>query len=283
MKLVDIRLILSIVLALGLVACASTPPLGGGGSPQPAAPTDSPVTIADQAVTAAPAEGAPDVAKPTASTEDGWEFGAEVYLWAASVGAKSKTGGDIDVSFRDLASNLNMGLMAVLGAQHGKWSITADLLYLDVETEADSRILPGRDLLDVELQGLVVTPTVGYSLIEDEGDSSLEVLAGVRYLDLKTTVKTPRRKATDSGAFWDGIVGVRGDLYLSEKWFIPYYADIGTGESDLTWQLLGGIGYKFGDIHAVLAYRYLSWDLGNGGALKDLNFSGPLLGIRFTF
>jgi hypothetical protein len=37
---------------------------------------------------------------------------------------------------------------------------------------------------------------------------------------------------------------------LNEHWYLPYYADIGTGDSDLTWQLFGGIGYMFnwGDI-----------------------------------
>ena len=27
---------------------------------------------------------------------------------------------------------------------------------------------------------------------------------------------------------------------------VPYYADLGAGDSDLTWQLFGGIGYRFG-------------------------------------
>jgi len=30
----------------------------------------------------------------------------------------------------------------------------------------------------------------------------------------------------------------------SRKWFVPYYLDVGTGESDLTWQAMGGIGYS---------------------------------------
>jgi hypothetical protein len=35
---------------------------------------------------------------------------------------------------------------------------------------------------------------------------------------------------------------VKGRFALDEHWFVPYYADLGTGESDLTWQIAGGIG-----------------------------------------
>ena len=31
----------------------------------------------------------------------------------------------------------------------------------------------------------------------------------------------------------------------NREWFVPYYADIGTGQSDFTWQAIGGIGYAF--------------------------------------
>ena len=61
------------------------------------------------------------------------------------------------------------------------------------------------------------------------------------------------------------------------------YLDIGTGESDLTWQALAGIGYRFKrfDVHAV--YRYLSWDFDDNPALDELDISGPAVGLRFLF
>jgi hypothetical protein len=47
---------------------------------------------------------------------------------------------------------------------------------------------------------------------------------------------------------------MRGYFMLGDNWYIPYYADIGTGGSDLTWQLFGAIGYRFswGDIRLVV-------------------------------
>jgi len=70
---------------------------------------------------------------------------------------------------------------------------------------------------------------------------------------------------------------------LNEHWYLPYYADIGTGDSDLTWQLFGGIGYMFnwGDIK--LGYRYLKYDQDDDKLLQDFTFDGFLLGVGFRF
>lgn len=45
----------------------------------------------------------------------------------------------------------------------------------------------------------------------------------------------------------DGIVGVKGRLALGSAsgWFVPHYADVGAGDSHLTWQAMAGIGYAF--------------------------------------
>jgi hypothetical protein len=106
-------------------------------------------------------------------------------------------------------------------------------------------------------------------------------------LDLKRTgdlLQTSRQaKVSDSENLWDGIVGIRGQFNLNDNWYVPYYADIGAGQSDRTWQVLAGIGYKFrwGDV--LLAYRHLEYDFDSGFLLKDLSVSGPALGARFHF
>ena len=45
---------------------------------------------------------------------------------------------------------------------------------------------------------------------------------------------------------WDGIVGAKGAFALGDKhkWVVPYYVDIGTGDSDVTWQAELGVGYR---------------------------------------
>jgi hypothetical protein len=43
------------------------------------------------------------------------------------------------------------------------------------------------------------------------------------------------------------LIGLCGKLAFSSdgQWFLPYYVDIGSGDSDLTWQAATGLGYGF--------------------------------------
>ncbi len=83
---------------------------------------------------------------------------------------------------------------------------------------------------------------------------------------------------------WDGIAGVKRRLNFGagREWFVPYYVDIGTGDSDLTWQAAAGFGYafKWGDV--VATYRYLDYEF-KSKAVESLNFSGPLIGVAFRW
>jgi hypothetical protein len=228
-----------------------------------------------------------------------WQYTADVYLFAAGIGGETSTGGDVDIGFDTLIRNLDMALMGGFGARKGKWSLMADVIYLDVSADNSGQLtIPlGRRGIDVatsssvEMKGWVVTPHVGYTLI-DTANGSLDAFAGVRYLYLKanlalTTVgpiTTRYDQIADSGTVWDGIVGVRGRVNLAPKWFVPYYADVGTGESKLTWQLFSGVGYRFKSFDAFVGYRYLDWKFKNGAPVfEDLNFSGPIVGVKFDF
>ena len=74
---------------------------------------------------------------------------------------------------------------------------------------------------------------------------------------------------------------------LSERFYLRGLADVGgfgVG-SDLTVQLLGGIGYQLTDHVAIeLAYRYLKEDYDGGPSFSfDAEMHGPLLGISVTW
>ena len=84
---------------------------------------------------------------------------------------------------------------------------------------------------------------------------------------------------------WDAIVGVKGRMALgaSREWIVPYYLDVGTGDSDLTWQGAIGLGYAFrwGDVVAM--YRYLDYDFKSGKKVEELTASGPMVGVTFRW
>jgi opacity protein-like surface antigen len=54
--------------------------------------------------------------------------------------------------------------------------------------------------------------------------------------------------------------------------------------SDLTYQIYGGIGYRFKEwFSAELGYRVLDVDYDDDGFVYDLTMHGPMAGFRFQF
>jgi hypothetical protein len=84
---------------------------------------------------------------------------------------------------------------------------------------------------------------------------------------------------------WDAVVGMKGRATLGagRHWYIPYYVDVGTGESDLTWQVMAGLAYSFDTIAVTGVWRYLDYDLGNSRPIESVDFNGPALGVTFRF
>jgi len=229
-----------------------------------------------------------------------WSYSATLYLWAAGIEGETAGGAEVDVGFDTLISNLNMAFMGAFEARRGQWSFGADLVYLNVGAN-DNGTVPLRrasgataDLdvaASVETRGRVLNLTGAYNLVDTE-KASLDVLAGARYLDLELDFSLAladpgqfgfARDFTASQTSWDGILGVKGRLKLDGPWHLPYYLDMGTGQSDFTWQAAGGVGYAFGQGDVSLLYRYASWEFGSGDALDNISFSGPLLAGTWRF
>ena len=229
-------------------------------------------------------------AAETGSDQDGWTFGGSAYLWAAGVKGTDAAGDEIDVSFSDTLEDLEGGLMGVIAAQRGKWTLLADIIYLSIHQETSSTAnfigIPLKIDVDVKLKGFISTLGVAYRIIDDDV-TSLDLMAGARYfrldLDLDADVGGTNTKSSDSEDLLDGIIGAQVTINLSEKWYLSCYADVGTGDSKLTWQVWPGVGYRFENVDVVAAYRHLAWDSDDGHTIDDLSFSGPVLGLTFRF
>ena len=129
----------------------------------------------------------------------------------------------------------------------------------------------------------------------------MDLIAGVRYLSLKTTTNwnlntdvtgpngnsiiLPRSGSVrKSGNLTTGIVGAKGRVKLGESdWFVPFYVDVGGGNSVTTWQAAAGIGhaFKWGDVR--LDYRYMSFDRNDDKLIQGLDMGGLALGVNFVF
>jgi hypothetical protein len=153
--------------------------------------------------------------------------------------------------------------------------------------------------VETSIEGEVLTLAGGYQIFRYPS-FTLDGIAGLRYLGLQTDTKwqltanvagpgagqsfpASGRVAKDTDLF-DAVFGIRGRfIEPNTPWSFPYYFDIGTGSSALTWQAMAGIAYSFrwGDIG--LFYRHLSYDQRDDQFVQNLTFSGPALGAIFHF
>lgn len=233
--------------------------------------------------------------------DDAWNHSLAVYLWGAGIDGKTAQGADVSVSFQDIANNLEFGAMAAYQARKGKWSLLTDVIYLDLSASEQLDLIPpkGGTFINVttetqlDVKSWVVHLAGGYTLYDDGEDTITDVIFGVRYLDLSTDLLfnfdlgTPEMDLTvplsESGDVLDAIIGLRGNISLGPRWFVPWGANIGAGGSDLSWQALVGVGYKASSlVDIALTYRYLKFEL-DDELVDELSFSGPMLGAIFRF
>ena len=242
------------------------------------------------------------------SQQGAWKWEATIYGWFPSIGGSTSfpatgTGPSIDVSTQDVIDALKFIFMGSLEAKNGQWGLWTDLVYTDFgasrqgarDFTVDHHPVGVDANLVLDMKAWTWTLAGTYSLATTP-DYTLDVLGGFRYLDLAQTLswtlsadipQLPSRTGTADAniANWDAVVGVKGRTMLGaeRKWFIPYYLDVGTGQSKFTWQVNAGVGYQF-DWGSVLAsWRYLDYDFKSGSKIESVNFNGPVIGASFRW
>ena len=229
------------------------------------------------------------IAAPNNRAADPPRYRAALYLWGADIDGATQSGIPVEISFSELTENLDLAFMGLFEARvSSKWSVMADVVYMDVSKDDSGTVSPlGIPVTaDVAMTGWVVNLNGARNVYESD-HATVNVLFGTRYFDLANdlTATIANRPTTfEAGEkVWDGVVGVRGDITLPKRWFLSYYLDAGTGESDFTWQGFFGAGYAWKLVDVALGYRYLSWEFKSDGDFKDMMLGGPLLGVAFKF
>ena len=243
---------------------------------------------------------------------DSWQFGASIYGWfpdiaGETVFTQNDSGGDFGVDIEDILGNLKFTLMGAFDVRKGRWGLLTDLIYMDVgdsesgtrEASIGRRSLPVNATANIDLDiKSWIWNIVGYYRALEKNGWTLDVLAGARYLDVEQSVNwnvtgnigsipisDRAGAATAEVSNWDAIVGARGRFAFGTQkaWFVPYHVDLGAGDSDFTWQGIAGLGYAFHWGEVVAAWRYLDYDLSSDKPIKDMNFSGPAIGVTFRW
>lgn len=243
---------------------------------------------------------------------DGWQWQAAMYGYFPALGGTTQfpsgaSGPAIEVSSKDLIDSLKFAFMGTLGAKKGQWGFWTDVFYTDVGGSKHATrdfSIPGYDL-PADVNGnfsLDVKSTfwtlAGTYQVANSPEHTLDLLAGTRLADIKQRLDwtingdisgiplpghSGSRDLTISN--WDAIVGLKGMAYIGSghKWFLPYYVDVGAGQSKLTWQFNAGIGYDFGWGAIVASWRYLDYEMKSSEPIQNLDFNGPLVGVVFRF
>ena len=223
---------------------------------------------------------------PEVIVTDSWKFGAGLYVWGASIDGEAANGAPIEMSFSDIVDNLDMTFMGTFFARKDKWTFGADVMYLKIGNKPNTPLPgPGSAILtNVQLKNWVITHTVAYRVMESE-KLDLDVVAGARYFKMEPYMEISPlpQPISDSGSVTDGIIGLRGEYDINEKWYMPFQFDVGGGDSDVTWQAFAAVGYRYENFDLIAGYRHMEWELDTGAPLKDLSMSGPIIGAMFKF
>ena len=245
------------------------------------------------------------------SVSDEWRFRAVIYMWAPRITTTATfPGGNTAESvmkFHTILDHLKMTGMGTLEAQKGRWGVFTDVVYMNLggakATTRDGTIdgvpLPVgvTSNTGLDLKSWIWTTAATYR-VQSTPESDFDVLAGARMLTLEPRLTWnfnvdvgpfvgPSRAGsrTVKETNWDGIIGVKGRATFgaSREWFIPYYVDIGTGNSDFTWQAYAGLGYAYSWGEVIATWRYLDYNFKSSSKVNDLTVNGPVLGVAFRW
>jgi hypothetical protein len=247
-----------------------------------------------------------------AQPSDQWQFGAQLYGYFPTIDGKtnfppSGNSPSVEVDVDKILDNLKFVFMGSFEAKKGRWGGFTDVMYLNIGSNRSGTrdfTIGGIQIpataeasINYDLKGWVWTLAGEYALVA-QPSATMDAFLGARMVDLEQTIDwglpgdiggIPAAGRTGGSSVsrtnWDAIVGAKGRWYFTgdRRWFVPWYVDVGTGDSDLTWQAMGGIGYSWGSIDAVLAYRYLDYDFGSGKPFQELNLSGPSIAVVFRW
>jgi len=245
-----------------------------------------PLAAADLDGSAAP------VPASKATSQPDWTISIAPYFWAAgisgTVASFGSPGVDVDMSFSDILSDLDLSVMLAGEARHGRFSLSTDLLYLKLSTKETTPLGIAASNVSFGSTTMEVTALAGYSVL-DLPNVRLDVVGGARLWSVRNELSFNGgyfngRGFEDNATWVDAMGGLKGRVDLSDHVYLTGMALAGGGSSDFAWDLLGGLGYEFTDrISAVAGYRAIGVDYQNGPFEFDTTIQGPIIGASFTF
>jgi len=235
------------------------------------------------------------------SLADDREWIVTPYLWGADTSLDMLVRDDPvfsgDLDFSDLVDKLDFAFQIHVETRKDGLGFFFDGTLLETSDDIQSSAappLPGSTTIDT---GAEVTILEAGGFYRPSGQPyGFDMMLGVRSIDLDIDVTlTPpspldARVIDGSASLVDGFIGLRYSAPLGGNWVVSLRGDVGAGDSDLTYNLSGLLGYGFGadDRYTLLfGYRHFTveYEESDGGfpIEVDMTMSGPELGFAFRF
>jgi hypothetical protein len=222
------------------------------------------------------------------AAESDWHWSITPYLWGSAIKTDIRFAAGQEVSgeaqFSDILDKLDFGAQVHLEGQRGAWGMLVDATYLTMSDDTTHGPISADAEIDTGLYELAALYTPG------EGDGRCRALEGARMIDLSldTTFSGPGpggpiRRTTDK-TYTDFMIGGRYVHPFNDRWLLNLRGDIGTGDTEFSWNALAVVGWRFGADNALLfGWRHMEFEVDEAGREIDTTFDGPIAGVLFGF
>jgi hypothetical protein len=222
------------------------------------------------------------------AADDGWSFEVTPYVWFVGMDGDVEVKGtkaDVDVGFEDLIDKVDIGGSLLTVVQKGRWVNWLQLDYYELSDDETVDKIGGAKV-EVESDTLLLTAATGIQVDGWSEGQTFDILLGVRYagMDNELTISGVGSR-DDSSDIYDAVLVIRPSFPIGKRWRFNPTLSIGTGDSDLTYELQPQFQYSFNETWAArVGYRRLYYDVeGDRGISFDGALHGFILGIGAVF
>jgi opacity protein-like surface antigen len=188
----------------------------------------------------------------------------------------------------DILEILDGFFMAKGDIRYGRFGLYGDFIWTGFGDTVDGPL--GFVSADWDFDLTVLTAAVSYQFIDVPG-SQVHVMAGARYwgVDVGLGLNLPAGGGPEANRnldLFDPVVGLRGEHFLTRKFFVEGTGLIGgaLGDSEFMWDGYAGVGYNFTDnFSGSVGYRGIGLDYEDGGTVLDIIIHGPMATLTAKF
>ncbi|HEV7218739.1 MAG TPA: hypothetical protein VGN39_07680 [Terriglobales bacterium] len=228
---------------------------------------------------------------PSNTNNDKWRFQSLAYLWFPGIhGTVGERGYDtsVHVSASDILSNSNIGLMGNFEADHNRWGLPFDYVWVKLADDKALTNFPDSPAKATIKEG-IFTPKVTYLIMNGE-KVQIRATAGLRvwHLGQNLELSPPNSSSVSIGSSqnWaDFVAGGNFVVPLSPKIFVMVLGDAGGGGANVDYEIASFANLQIKPKWGIGAgFRYVDVNYRNSNTfIFDTAQSGIVLTLLYKF